>query len=145
MLSHKNIPKIRRSLIFNRAKRHTAHFYNIDMTSILPLMIFKNLWYGLSYRTRKFQRFVVVWYLIAPNSIVRTFIILTWLQYFRLWSKFCDIAWAFYFLTEFKIHIFWEGHKISRNLHQFFDWQYTGKIIGGDFAKFCGFLRICEL
>ena len=26
-----------------------------------------------------------------------------------------------------------------------FDWQYIGWIIGGDFAKFCGFLRIYEL
>ena len=22
-----------------------------------------------------------------------------------------------------KVHIFWEGHKILRNLHQLFDWQ----------------------
>ena len=26
-----------------------------------------------------------------------------------------------------------------------FDWQYIGQIIGGDFAKFCGLLRIYEL
>ena len=44
-----------------------------------------------------------------------------------------------------KVHIFWEGHKILQNLHQLFDWQYTGQIIGGDFAKFCGLLRIYEL
>ena len=44
-----------------------------------------------------------------------------------------------------KVHIFWEGHKILRNLHQLFDWQYIGKIIGGDFAKVCGLLRIYEL
>ena len=25
---------------------------------------------------------------------------------------------------------FWEGHKILRNLHQLFDWQYIGQIIG---------------
>ena len=40
-----------------------------------------------------------------------------------------------------KVHIFWEGHKILRNLHQLFDWQYVEQIIGGDFAKFCGLLR----
>ena len=28
---------------------------------------------------------------------------------------------------------------------QLFDWQYIGQIIGGDFAKFCGHLRIYEL
>ena len=44
-----------------------------------------------------------------------------------------------------KVHIFWEGHKILWNLHQLFDWQYIGQIIGGDFAKFCGLLRIYEL
>ena len=44
-----------------------------------------------------------------------------------------------------KVHIFWEGHKILRNLHQIFDWQYIGQIIGGDFAKFCSLLRIYEL
>ena len=40
-----------------------------------------------------------------------------------------------------KVHIFWEGHKILRNLHQL----CIGQIIGGDFAKFCGLLRIYEL
>ena len=29
-----------------------------------------------------------------------------------------------------------------RNLHQLFDWQYTGKIIVGDFAKFYGLLSV---
>ena len=32
-----------------------------------------------------------------------------------------------------------------RNLHQIFDWQYIGQIIGGDFAKYCGLLRIYQL
>ena len=32
-----------------------------------------------------------------------------------------------------------------RNLRQLFDWQYIGQIIVGDFAKFCGLLRIYEL
>ena len=26
-----------------------------------------------------------------------------------------------------KVHIFWEGHKILRNLHLTFDWHYTGQ------------------
>ena len=30
--------------------------------------------------------------------------------------------------TTVKVHIFWEGHKILRNLHQLFDWQYIGQI-----------------
>ena len=44
-----------------------------------------------------------------------------------------------------QVHIFWEGHKILRNLYQLFDWQYIGQIIGGDFPKFCGLLKIYEL
>ena len=44
-----------------------------------------------------------------------------------------------------KVHIFWEGHKISRNLNRRFDLYYIGQIYGGDFAKICGLLRIYEL
>ena len=44
-----------------------------------------------------------------------------------------------------KVHIFLEGHKMLQNLHHLFDWQYIGQIFGGDFAKFCGLLRINEL
>ena len=44
-----------------------------------------------------------------------------------------------------KVHIFWEGHKILRNLHRRFDRYYIGQIYGGDFAKICGHLRIYEL
>ena len=44
-----------------------------------------------------------------------------------------------------KVHIFWEGHKVFQNLHQLFDWKYIGQIIGGDFPRFCGLLRIYEL
>ena len=32
-----------------------------------------------------------------------------------------------------------------RNLHCRFDWHYIGQIYSGNFAKFCGFLRIYEL
>ena len=31
-----------------------------------------------------------------------------------------------------------------RNLHRSFDWHYIEQIYGGDFAKFCGLLRIYE-
>ena len=44
-----------------------------------------------------------------------------------------------------KVHIFWEGHKILRNLHRRFDRYYIGQTYGGDFAKICGLLRISEL
>ena len=45
----------------------------------------------------------------------------------------------------FKVHIFWEGHKILQNLHQLFVPCTASLIVGGDFAKFCGLLRIYEL
>ena len=45
----------------------------------------------------------------------------------------------------FKVHIFWEGHKILQNLHQLFVLCTASQIIGGDFAKFCVLLRINEL
>ena len=32
-----------------------------------------------------------------------------------------------------------------RNLHRRFDWHYIGQIYGGDFAKYCGLLRVYEL
>ena len=49
------------------------------------------------------------------------------------WIQFC------------KLHIFWEAHKILRNLHRRFDWHYIGQIYVGNFAKYCGLLRIYEL
>ena len=44
-----------------------------------------------------------------------------------------------------KVHIFEEGHKILQNLHQLFVLCTASQIIGGDFGKFCGLLRIYEL
>ena len=53
---------------------------------------------------------------------------------------FLDPSWF-----SVKVHIFWEGHKNLRNLHQLFVLCTASQIIGGDFAKFCGLLRIYEL
>ena len=43
-----------------------------------------------------------------------------------------------------KVHTFWEGHKILRNLHCRFVLCSNGQIYGGDFANLCGLLRIYE-
>ena len=48
-------------------------------------------------------------------------------------------------LAFLKVHIFWEGHKILRNLHQFCVLWTASQTIGRYFAKFCGPLRIYEL
>ena len=45
----------------------------------------------------------------------------------------------------FKVHVFWEGHIILRNIHLRFVLSSNGQIYSGDFAKFCGLLRIYEL
>ena len=44
-----------------------------------------------------------------------------------------------------KVHIFWEGHKILRNLPLTFDYSTYSQKLEEDFAKFCGLLRIYEL
>ena len=44
-----------------------------------------------------------------------------------------------------KVHIFWEGHKILRNLPLTFDYSTYSQKLGEDFEKFCGLLRIYEL
>ena len=44
-----------------------------------------------------------------------------------------------------KVHIFWEGLKILRNLHLTFFLCSAIQKSGGDFEKFCGLLRIYEL
>ena len=48
-------------------------------------------------------------------------------------------------LQQIKVHIFWEGDKILWNLHGRFVLFSASQIYGGDFAKFCGLLRIYEL
>ena len=45
----------------------------------------------------------------------------------------------------YKVHIFWEGHKILQNLPFTFDCLYCSQNKGEDFAKFFGLLRIYEL
>ena len=47
-------------------------------------------------------------------------------------------------LFKIKLHIFWEGHIMLRNLHLTFDCMYCGQKLGEDFAKLCGLLRIYE-
>ena len=44
------------------------------------------------------------------------------------------------FLQFIKVHIFWEDHKILRNLlHQLFDWQYIGQIMVEILQNFVAF------
>ena len=72
---------------------------------------------------------------------------------FHFWIEGCvtqirilTISYIF-FHTEMKckVHIFWEGHKLLRNLHQLFVLCIASQIIWGDVAKFCGLLRKYEL
>ena len=41
----------------------------------------------------------------------------------------------------FKVHIFWEGHKIFRNLHLPFDWHYIGHKISQIFVALSEYMN----
>ena len=56
-------------------------------------------------------------------------------------SRLKTVAWIWLC----KVYIFWEGHKILRNLHLWFVLCYASLIYSGDFEKLCGLLRIYEL
>ena len=51
----------------------------------------------------------------------------------------------FEILISIKVHIFWEGHKILRNLYLTFNCHYKGQKKGEDYANFSGLLKIYEL
>ena len=55
------------------------------------------------------------------------------------------VAIPSYSITTVKAHIFGEGNKTLQNLHQLFVLCTASQMIGGDFAKFRGLLRIYEL
>ena len=59
----------------------------------------------------------------------------------NLWQQNCILKLP----DLYKVHIFWEGHKILRNLPLTFDCMYCSQKLGEDFAKFCGLLKIYEL
>ena len=53
------------------------------------------------------------------------------------------MTWKFSFYLRIKVHIFWEGHKILRNLHLTFDLHYVHRtIVRWRFRKF--FLAFSE-
>ena len=84
-----------------------------------------------------------------------------WCTMWRFWTNFhfrlhpkCAIWQVFFSWKQHnflfrrfhsKVHAFWEGHKFLRNLHRRFVLCSNGQIYDGDFAKFCGLLRIYEL
>ena len=57
---------------------------------------------------------------------------------FRSWFLFINVEWN-------KVHTFWEGHTILRNLHLTFVLCSASQNQIGDFAKICVLLRIYEL
>ena len=58
------------------------------------------------------------------------------LRQFKSWTNWVNSG---------KVHIFWEGHKILRNLHLTFVLCSASQKWGEDFAIFCGLLRIYKL
>ena len=57
----------------------------------------------------------------VPNSFP------TCMEFQARLNTFISYVCIFFFLYICKVHIFWEGHKILRNLHQLFDWQYISR------------------
>ena len=66
---------------------------------------------------------------------------LTKSQYKNHYEEVCSFEM---YLTFIKFIYSEKATKLLRNLHRKFDWHYIGQIYG-DFAKFCGRLRIYEL
>ena len=114
---------------------------------------------SLKYETPKFSHvsldhsFCIHWQIIIYLPILISVFPITEHNYKNWEQFFVDFFGLWYFrlcgtctyIFTSKVHIFWEGHKILRNLHDRFDRYYIGQIYGGDFAKICGLLRIYEL
>ena len=74
----------------------------------------------------------------TQKFMLRFQIHLNW-AHFLFPSKFLSITESKYFKKfaenfiigkqsfDIKVHVFWEGHKILRNLHITFDWHYIGQ------------------
>ena len=84
----------------------------------------------------------VKWQCIFERFQVLRLVDVAHLQANSTWKKVGK--WESQFDSHGKVHIFWEGHKILRNLHRIFHRYYIGQIYGGDFAKIWGLLRIYE-
>ena len=54
------------------------------------------------------------------------------IDFISLWM---NLLWNINIIVS-KVHIFWEGHKILRNLPLTFDGMYCSQKLGEDFAKF---------
>ena len=77
------------------------------------------------------------------STIISDIVLKTSINY-QMNIKFFLTSWLQKKLLN-KVHIFWEGHKILRNLPCRFVLCSNSQIYGRDFAKFCGLLRIYEL
>ena len=90
-----------------------------------------------SYFRKVFERF----FRIYVASLALLFVVFYW-SFIKLSGshlvviRFIIIFQKVPFVLTFKVHIFWEGHKILRNLHLTFDCMH---------GKLCGLLRIYEL
>ena len=100
-------------------KKHSFQFHNF-------------LWRYQSYLTYNFK-------LIFPDLYCYKCFVEKWLQFSNVIEQDKNTHPS---KIAVKVHIFWEGHKILRNLHQLFVLCTASQIIGGDFAKFCGLLRM---
>ena len=110
-------------------------FYNLNVKQIkkyISLIVLYN----------KFGWFPKVKWVLYKNVAPIAFHLIVIISLKNCWKTILDYFSA---MIWNKVHIFWEGHQILRNLHQLFILCTASQIMGGDFAKFCGLLRIYEL
>ena len=96
----------------------------------------------------QFPKNIGIQALKSPKKVINKIFLLIWYlqkDFQNDYANFQNKKVVMIKSPQVKVHIFWEGHKILRNLHCWFDWHYIGQINAGDFAKFCGLLRIYEL
>ena len=93
------------------------------------IRIFQNHWIpvGWSFTTggclRTFQKkFPIVWD-FSFNWVLFGLLSLCWKRNKTFLEMVIEVQWK----QDSKVHIFWEGHKILRNLHLTFHWHHIGQ------------------
>ena len=101
-----------------------------------------DLW-DITFRTRKILEVKTLIFILPVTFyafmylvfIQRSFLIIWWRKLLQIFftsrTSVCISNSSKYFkskidrpIDQYKVHIFWEGHKILQNLHLTFDWHY---------------------
>ena len=98
----------------------------------LLYIIYKCLFVGLSCIEAMMEQIVVHSFLLASLALLASLYCIYWILCIGFSSSglFCLAS-----SLRFKVHIFWEGHKILRNLPLTFDRMYCSQKLEENFAK----------